>query len=120
MDKIENVQSGADYAKLVIDTIITAEDELSNDEKLPLPLLNYWCEEIETYADETWQDYILGKREHFSFDEDEMRGLYERAGIRYTGDLLDDLVDKGMVQMGVREDGEIVYSATEKGKQATK
>jgi predicted transcriptional regulator len=54
------------------------------------------------------------------FDEDEFRGLFEKAGIRYTGDILDGLVDKDMVQVGVREDGEIVYSTTSKGKQALK
>ena len=120
MDKIDNVQSGADYAKLIIDELISEEDKLTNDKKLPLSLLNYWCEGIESYADETWQDYILGKRESFIFYDDEMQTLYEQAGVRYVGDVLDGLVDKEMVQMGVREDGEIVYSATEKGKQALK
>jgi hypothetical protein len=120
MDKIENVQSGADYAKLIIDSIILEEDKLTNDKKLPLYLLGYWCEEIENYADKTWQDYILGKRETFIFDEDEMDGLYNRAGMQYTSDILEGLIDTGMVEMGVREDGEIVYKTTDKGNEELK
>ena len=115
MDQIDNIQSGADYAKLLIDDIILEEDKLTNDEKLPLPLLGYWCEEIETLADKTWMDYILGKRETFMFEEKEIENTYNRAGLRYTSDLLDGLVDKGMVHMRVREDGEIVYKTTDKG-----
>ena len=100
--------------------IVEGEKELSTDQQLPINLLTYWCEEIEIYADKTWIDYISGKRSHFSFDENEFRELFEKAGIRYTEDVLDGLVDKEMVQMGVREDGEIVYSTTDKGKQALK
>lgn len=115
MDEIENIQSGADYAKLIIDDIILNENELTNDEKVPLPLLNYWCEEIELYADETWHWYVTGKREHFIFDEDEFTGLFEKAGMRYAGEVLDGLVDEGMVDVLVRDDGEIIYKTSEKG-----
>jgi len=113
---MEDIKSGAEYAQLLIDDIIEGEKELPTDQQLPINLLTYWCEEIEIYADKTWVDYITGKREHFSFDENEFRGLFEKAGMRYTGDILDGLVDKEMVQVSIREDGEIVYSATDKGK----
>lgn len=118
MDEIENIQSGADYAQLLIDNIIEGEKEIPASQQLPINLLTYWCEEIELYADQTYSDYLTGKREHFTFDEDEFRGLFEKAGMRYTGDLLDGLVDDGLVDVLIRDDGEIVYQTNDKGKQA--
>lgn len=113
---LENIKSGAEYAQLLIDNIIEGEKQLPADQQLPINLLTYWCDEIKTYAEVTYYKYLVGKRSHFSFDEDEIRDLFEKAGMRYSGDLLEGLMDKEMVQMGIRDDGEIVYSATDKGK----
>ncbi len=44
--------------------------------------------------------------------------IYDKAGERYTSEVVDGLIEEGYVQMGIRDDGEIVYSATDKGKQA--
>ena len=112
----ENISSGQDYARVITDRLIQTETEVSFDERMDPVLLEYWCEEIREYADVTWNDYIIGKRDSFKFDEDEVRKLYEKAGMRFAADILDSLVDKEMVQVGVRNDGELVYSLTEKGK----
>jgi len=117
---MKNIKSGAEYAQLLIDQIIEGEKELPTDEQMPINLLTYWCEEIESYAEITYHEYIIGKREHFSFYEDEFKDLFDKAGMRYTGDVLDGLVEKEMVKMSIREDGEIVYSTTDKGKQTLK
>ena len=73
---MKNIKSGAEYAQLLIDNIIEGEKELPTHEQLPINLLTYWCEEIEIQADKAWVDYISGKREHFTFDEDEFREIY--------------------------------------------
>jgi hypothetical protein len=112
----DNIQSGQDYARLLINTIFEGELELSEDARMDSRLLQYWSEEIMTYADITWQDYITGKRETYLFDDMEFRQLFEKAGLKYASDILNGLVDKDMIQVGVREDGELVYSLTEKGK----
>lgn len=117
---MKDIKSGAEYAQLLIDNIIEGEKELPTHEQLPINLLTYWCEEIESYAELTYHEYLIGKRDHFSFYEDEFKDLFEKAGMRYSGDILEGLIDKGMVDMGIREDGEIVYSTNEKGKQALK
>lgn len=116
--KLEDIKSGADYAQLLINNILEGEKLAPTDEQLPINLLTYWCEEIETYADKTWIDYVSGKREHFSFEENEFRELFEKAGMRYSGDILNSLVDEEYVDVLVRDDGEIVYKTNEKGKQA--
>ena len=108
--------SAQEYAQAMIDDIIALEKTLPTNDQLPLNLLTYWCEEIQICAEQFWNDYLAGKRDDYKFDEDEFTATYNKAGLRYTGEILEGLVDDGYVQMGVRGDGEIVYSTTDKGK----
>lgn len=112
----DNIQSGEDYAKVLIDIIVEGELSCPRKERMDSRLLNYWTEEIRIFANETWHKYITGERESYLFDEEEMRKLYENAGLKYASDILNGLIDKEMIQVGVREDGELVYSLTDKGK----
>jgi len=112
------INNGADYANSVIDGILKIETTLPDDQKLPDTLLSLWFEEIKEYADITWTEYLTGKRDDYMFTEDEITEVYNKAGLRYTQELLNGLVDKGMVDVGIDENGEIVYSTTDKGRQA--
>lgn len=112
----DNIQSGEDYARVMINTIVEGESSLPEEERIDVKLLQYWCDEIAIFADKTWNAYIIGERETYIFDDVEFRQLFDNAGLRYASDILNGLVDKDMVQVGVREDGELVYSLTEKGK----
>ncbi len=112
----DNIQSGRDYAKVLIDIIIEEELSYPQKDRMDSRLLNYWTEEIKNFADETWQKYIIGQRESYLFDEEEMKVLYEKAGLRYASDILNGLIDKEMIEVGVREDGELVYGLTDKGR----
>lgn len=112
----DNIKSGQDYAKVLIDIIVEGELSYPRKDRMDSRLLNYWLEEIKNFADKTWHEYITGKRESYLFDEEEMRELYEKAGLRYASDILNGLIDKEMVQVGVSENGEFVYSLTDKGK----
>ena len=109
--------SAQEYAQAMIDDIIALEKTLPTNEQLPINLLTYWCEEIQICAEQYWNDYLAGKRDDYKFDEDEFTAAYNKAGIRYTEEIMDKLVEEEYVQMGIREDGEIVYSATDKGKE---
>lgn len=108
-------ESAQEYAQAMIDDIIALEKTLPTSSQLPLNLLTYWCEEIQTAAEQFWNDYLTGKRDDYKFSEDEFTATYDKAGLRYTGEILEGLVESGHVQMGVRDDGEIVYSTTNKG-----
>jgi len=112
----DNIQSGQDYAKVLIDAIVEGELSFSRKDRMDSRLLSYWSEEIKIFADKTWHQYIIGKRESYFFNEDEMHKLYEAAGLRYASDILNGLIDKDMIQVGVREDGELVYSLSDKGR----
>lgn len=112
----DNIQSGEDYAKVLINIIVEGELDLPRENRMDSKMMQYWSEEIEKFADETWHKYIIGDRETYLFDEDEMHKLYENAGLRYASDILNGLIDKDMIEVGVRKDGELVYSLTDKGK----
>ena len=110
---MDNINSGNDYARLLIDEIL--KDEEASYNKMPILLLSFWIDEIKTLADETWRQYIIGKRELYIFTPDEFDQTFNRAGSKYTGELLDGLVDKGMVEVRVGETGDLLYKLTEEG-----
>ena len=115
---MEEYNSYQEYAQSMIKDIIALENTFPVHEQLPPTLLTYWCEEINSHAEQYWKEYLVGKRESYMFNEEEFKEIYDKAGVRYTSEIVDGLVDEGYVQMGIRDDGEIVYSATDKGKQA--
>ena len=68
------------------------------------------------FRSNSYNDYITGKKDNYLLSDEDMADAYERAGLKYTQEVLNGLVDKGVVQAGVGESGEILYSLTEKGK----
>lgn len=114
---LENINSGADYAQIIIDTIIEGEKQIPEHAQMPIALLEYLTEEIQTQADIRYNEYIMGKRDTFLFNDVELEEMYNKAGERYVEDMLDGLVDKGMLDMHIGEGGEFLYSLSEEGKQ---
>jgi hypothetical protein len=112
------INSGEDYGNVIINGILEIEEKMPDDQKMPVRLLELWLEEIKAHATNTYFDYVIGKREHYEFDEEEIKAVYDLAGMRYTQELLDGLVDKGMVEVSVGENGDLLYSTTEEGKKA--
>jgi hypothetical protein len=111
----KEIKSGEDYAKLLVETL----KEGGPEDDMPKELIEYWCENVYEAAVKSYNNYLAGKRKDFLLTEKEMEQAYENAGLRYTEDLVNGLLDKDMIQAGVRNDGEIVYSLTEKGKKYT-
>ena len=109
----KNITSGEDYAKLLTSTIKEA------DGSLPEELVEYWCEDVWEMAVNSYNDYILGKKDDYLISDVDMSEAFDRAGIRYVQEMVNGLVDNGMMQAGVGEDGEILYSLTEEGKKHT-
>jgi len=114
-----NINSGADYAQIVINTIIETEKTLPVDQQMPLDLLTYLTELIEKYADKHYIAYVIGKRETFMFSDVELNDLFNKAGELYVGDMIDNLVDKDMLEVSIDENGEMLYGLSELGKQVT-
>lgn len=112
---MDNINSGNDYARLLIDEILKGEDEAPLGKKMPILLLSFWIDEIKTLADITWSEYIVGKRDMFEFSAEEFEKTFDNAGIKYVEELLDGLIDKGMVEVGVGRGGDLLYKVTDEG-----
>ena len=113
---LENINSGADYAQIVIDTIIEGEKQIPEHAQMPIALIEYLTEEIQTLADSHYNEYVMGKRDTFLFSDIEMEGMFNKAGELYVSDMLDGLVDKDMLEVSIDENGELLYGLTELGK----
>ena len=83
---------------------------------MPINLLTYLTEHIETLVETKWNGYLVGKEETFMLSEGEMEICFNKAGEQYTSDVINDLVDKDMLDTFVGEDGEILYGLSEVGK----
>lgn len=114
-----DINSGSDYAQIVIDAILETEKTLPVDQQMPLDLLTHLTKLIETEADKHYAEYIIGKRETFLFSDVELNDLFNKAGELYVGDMIDGLVDKDMLEVSISADGEMLYGITEKGRKAT-
>lgn len=114
---LENINSGADYAQLLIDNIIEMEKQIPEHEQLPINLLTYWCEGIQEKADERWLEYITGKKDNYLLNDEEMKTLYDNAGVRYVSEMIDGMVDKEILETFVDENGDILYGLSDIGKQ---
>ena len=112
---LNNIESGNDYAQLLIDEILKDEDGAPLNKKMSILLLSFWIDEIKTLADGTWRQYIIGKRDSYEFTPDEFNQTFDNAGMRYTEELLHGLVDKGMVEVGVGKEGNLLYRTTDEG-----
>ena len=114
----KNINSGSDYAQIVIDAILETESILPVDQQMPIDLLTHLTKLIEKHADKHYADYIIGKRETFLFSDVELTDLFNEAGELYVSDMIDGLVDKDMLEVSVNESGEFLYGLSEKGKKA--
>lgn len=108
---MDEITSGEDYAKILINTL-----RESPDPEMPDELLNYWCENVHDLAINSYNDYLLGKRDSFMLDIQEIEQAYQNAGLQYTEDLLNGMLDKGVIEALINESGQIVYGLTEKGR----
>ena len=113
---MDNINSGADYANVIITSVIDAESDLPVDQRLPSLLLTFWCQEIANKADETWMEYITGKRETYLMSDVEMKDLFDKAGMKFVSTLVDGMVDNDVLETYVDDKGEILYGLTENGK----
>ena len=100
-----NIQSGDDYADLLIDDlrIMTEQEGMEED------LFKLWEKHIRKLCNLRYYQYVSGDVESFMLSEQEMMQTYKDSTMEYTGELLSSLVEKGKVSMAINQDGEILY-----------
>ena len=109
---MHNINSGEEYANLIINDL----NETKPETDLPEVLFEYWKDNIKTLAIDSYNEYIIGNKDSYMLDEDDVMDAYKEAMTQFTQHILNGLSDKGLVQVGINSEGEIVYSLTEDGK----
>ena len=113
---IENIKSAEDYANVVIETILEAEQEVPVEEQMSSTLITIQMKNICELADTTWAEYIKGDRETFLFSDEEFIDLTKKSFEEYVQSMLNKMSDDGFIQAGIDNNGDIVYNITEEGK----
>jgi DNA-binding PadR family transcriptional regulator len=112
---LENINSGEDYANIIINSLMEAEQDLSDDEKTESGFLKHQFITISELADQTYSNYIIGKRESYMFTEEEFISTVHKAKENYIQELLNSMVDKDLLEVSVGEDGDLLYGLSDKG-----
>lgn len=107
------------YASTIRDIILNTESE-PGEESLPEDLVKYWAENMYNACYNAYNDYIMGKRDDFRLTDEESYNEYDKAGLKYTQDLVNSMVDKDLLQVSISPEGELLYSTTKKGQKAVK
>ena len=100
-----SIQSGGDYANLLIDDsrVMTEQEGMEED------LFKVWEKHIRKLCNLRYFQYVSGDIESFMLSEQEMLQTYKDSTLEYTGEILSSLVEKGEVSMSINPDGEILY-----------
>ena len=100
-----NIQSGDDYANLLINDLRVMVEQEGMEEDL----FKVWEKHIRKLCNLRYYQYVSGDVESFMLSESEMMQTYKDSTLEYTGELLAILVEKGKVSMAINQDGEILY-----------
>jgi hypothetical protein len=105
------------YASTIRDIILNTEPD-PEDEPMPVDLINYWADNMYDACYKAYNDYIIGKRDDYRLSDTESYEQYEKAGLRFTQELVNGMVDRDLLEVSVSPEGDLLYSTTEKGKTA--
>jgi hypothetical protein len=109
------------YASTIRSIIIEEATNADIDEPaMPETLVAYWAENMYDACYKAYNDYILGKRDDYKLNDIESYEQFEKAGLQYTQEMIDSMVDKDLLEVSVGPGGDLLYSATEKGQQTLK
>ena len=100
-----NIQSGDDYANLLINDLRVMVEQEGMEEEL----FAIWEKHIRKLCNLRYYEYISGDVQSFMLSEQEMMQTYKDSTMEYTGEILASLVEKGKVSMAINADGEILY-----------
>jgi hypothetical protein len=113
---LENILSGDEYANVIIESVLDSDLELPKDQRMDPDFTKVWSKIIRKEANRKWSEYITGKSESYLFNDDEFTETFQKATEELVSETLSGLVEKNLVQLGVGEDGDILYSLTDEGK----
>lgn len=114
---LDNITSGDEYAKIIVESLIETELSLPQEDRMSPDLFSSWIKNITKDCNNKWLDYITGKIETYLLTDDDITEAYQKASKELLSETLSGLFEKEMIKISVGENGEILYSLTEKGKE---
>lgn len=112
---INEVTSGDEYADLLISKMKKIHEEAGKEGLHPTVFKN-WCKSIRQMCRKSYLAYEKGITSDYKISDEEMGNAYEQAVSDYVDEMLEGLIDRGLVEMAVSEEGGIVYGLSDKGK----
>jgi hypothetical protein len=103
------------YASTIRNIIIEEATCVSDEPALPETLVAYWAENMYDMCYKAYNDYIIGKRDDYKLSDIESYEQFEKAGLQYTQELVDGMVDRDLLEVSVGQGGDLLYSTTKKG-----
>ena len=104
------------YASTIRNIIIEEATNPNVDEPaMPETLVAYWAENMYNTCYKAYNDYIIGKRDDYKLSDIESYEQFEKAGLQYTQEMVDGMVDKDLLEVSVGKGGDLLYSTTKKG-----
>lgn len=112
-----NFRNGKDYFEHIKKMILEDERSMEEADRLEPALLEIWLEKMKEKALVNWTEYKSGIRYDHRFTPQEYNALWENSTYEYASNILNGLVDKNLVEVSVREDGELLYGLTKLGRE---
>ena len=97
------------YINEIVDEILRVESLKSESAKMDGIFMRVWIETIITSCESMYEDYLMGKREHFYMSVEEYEQIFDEAGMKYCESILDNLIDEDHVVAEINKDGNILY-----------
>lgn len=107
------------YASTIRDIILNTEAE-NGEEPLPENLVKYWADNLYNACLKAYHDYLIGKRDDYRLTDKESFDEYNKAGLQFTQELVDIMVDKDLLEVSINPEGDLLYSTTKKGQKIAK
>lgn len=102
------------YINEIIEEIHRVESLKKQSARMDQKLLRLWIDEIVTTCEDFYEDYLMGKREHFYMSIEEYEQVFDEAGIKYCEQILDSLIDEDLVVAEINKEGDILYKENKK------
>jgi hypothetical protein len=107
-----NINNGDEYADLLIKSI----NEIPPLGISETEILKYWFVEIRRLCIEKYHNYIIGNEETFALNDVELDSAYRLAVGQMVSDSLQELSEKGLLEISIDDNGEILYGLSKEGK----
>ena len=108
-------QAAESYQSELLLALIETQSEMNGEGLIP-PVFGVWITLVSKLCEKRRKEYLSGKSETFKLDQDELKETYEEALTSWVDEGITAMVKKGVLEVAVDKDGEMVYGLSDKGR----